>query len=172
MSDVRVEAGGLMRLSNLRLFRVSRATRIVLTIAPLLLGSLLAFALWIPPALRGINEDYVPRGDPYIVSQIAFFSGVCLSVTLGIGFIITRKFATDLPRTKLSDRTKWLPICVLVALAWLALLVVELSGQGSRIINVVQTLIFLGIVLTSVRYVREIRRRRNFDHEGQSSPTR
>jgi hypothetical protein len=149
-----------MRLSRLRLFRVSRGSRIVLTIVPLLIGAVISFALWIPPALCGINEDCVELGDPYIASQLVFFSGAGLSALLGIVFVITRKNATKNPGPKLTNRTKWLPFSVLFAVAWLALAVVDFSGQGSRLTSVVGTLIFLGIVATIVLHVREIRRRR------------
>lgn len=159
-----------MRLSSLRLFRVPLRSRIVLTIAPILLAALVSLVLWIPPALRGIDEEYVPRGDPHIASQVVFFSGVGLSVLLGIGFIMTRKVATEPSRTKHGLRTKWFPLGVLLAVTWLTLAFVAFTRQDSWLISVAQTLVFLGFVVTCVLHVREIRRRRGFEHGGPADP--
>jgi hypothetical protein len=57
------------------------------------------------------------------------------------------------------SEVKWFRLRVAFALGVLILLVVELSGHRSWLVIVPQALFILGIIVTSVRDIRDIRRR-------------
>jgi L-asparagine transporter-like permease len=61
---------------------------------------------------------------------------------------------------RLLFKTRWLRLRALFAVVVLVLLAVELFGQRSWLLGAIQILCIIGIVVTSVLDLRELRRRR------------
>jgi NADH:ubiquinone oxidoreductase subunit 6 (subunit J) len=152
--------GGLIQWSKQRERSQARGFRIGLSIAPFFTGILICVVIFASKLPCSVRQACIEPADPIRAYQVAFFSGAGASVLLGIGFMLTRKSATESPRRHHPKSSMWLSVCVLLAVMCMALAIAEILGQGSRLISTVQILSFLGIVATLILHLRGFRQGR------------
>jgi hypothetical protein len=153
--------GGPIQWSKQRERSQSRGFRVGLSIAPFFAGMLICVVIFASKLPCSVKQACIEPADPVRAYQVAFFGGAGVSVLLGIGFMLTRKSATESRRRHPPKSFMCLSVCFLLAVICMTSTIAEILGQGSRLISTVQILSFLGIVATLILHFRGFRRGRS-----------